>query len=241
MVLDHILVVDDDPNVRLALKQIFESSDFKVSEAGSGVEMRRCIEESKVDLITLDIGLPGTSGIDLAREIRVNGNIPLIMVTGRSDEVDRIVGLEVGADDYVVKPFNVREVVARVRAVLRRSRTSKVNSGPDAAGHDDTYQFEGLALDTRTRILSSAQGSRISLTSTEYSLLEFLLRNAGKACSRDEITNHLKGYEWSPQDRSLDTMVARLRRKIEPNIDEPTLLRSVRGIGYVMAVNRRST
>lgn len=232
----HVLIVDDDPAIRGALREILESSNFRVSEAGNGSEMRRSINDNKIDLITLDIGLPGVSGIDLAREIRVNSNIPLIMVTALSDEIDRIVGLEVGADDYVVKPFNVREVLARVRAVLRRSRSTPARS----AGTDEIFEFEGLTLNAQTRVLSNPEGREIPLTSTEFSLLEFLLRNAGKPCSRDDITGHLKGYEWSPQDRSLDTLVARLRRKIEVDVHEPKLLRSVRGVGYIMTVSRRS-
>lgn len=232
----HVLIVDDDPAIRRALRDILESSDFRVSEAGNGSEMRRTINDNKIDLITLDIGLPGVSGIDLAREIRVNSNIPLIMVTALSDEVDRIVGLEVGADDYVVKPFNVREVLARVRAVLRRSRGASERT----SNSDEVFEFEGLTLNAQTRVLSNPQGKEIPLTSTEFSLLEFLLRNAGKPCSRDDITGHLKGYEWSPQDRSLDTLVARLRRKIEVDVHEPKLLRSVRGVGYIMTVSRRS-
>lgn len=233
----HVLIVDDDPAIRGALREILESSNFRVSEAGNGSEMRRSINDNKIDLITLDIGLPGVSGIDLAREIRVNSNIPLIMVTALSDEVDRIVGLEVGADDYVVKPFNVREVLARVRAVLRRSRSTHAG----AASSDEIFEFEGLTLNAQTRVLSNHEGKEIPLTSTEFSLLEFLLRNAGKPCSRDDITSHLKGYEWSPQDRSLDTLVARLRRKIEVDVHEPKLLRSVRGVGYIMTVSRRTT
>ena len=212
-------------------------SGARFSEAGNGSEMRRSISDNKIDLITLDIGLPGVSGIDLAREIRVNSNIPLIMVTALSDEIDRIVGLEVGADDYVVKPFNVREVLARVRAVLRRSRSTHAGAAPS----DEIFEFEGLTLNAQTRVLSNHEGKEIPLTSTEFSLLEFLLRNAGKPCSRDDITSHLKGYEWSPQDRSLDTLVARLRRKIEVDVHEPKLLRSVRGVGYIMTVSRRTT
>lgn len=233
----HVLIVDDDPAIRGALREILESSNFRVSEAGNGSEMRRSINDNKIDLITLDIGLPGVSGIDLAREIRVKSNIPLIMVTALSDEIDRIVGLEVGADDYVVKPFNVREVLARVRAVLRRSRSTHAR----AAVSDEIFEFEGLTLNAQTRVLSNQDGKEIPLTSTEFSLLEFLLRNAGKPCSRDDITSHLKGYEWSPQDRSLDTLVARLRRKIEVDVHEPKLLRSVRGVGYIMTVSRRMT
>ncbi len=236
MDIGHVLVVDDDPQIRGALRDILEGSNFKVSEASNGAEMRRSISENRIDLITLDIGLPGVSGIDLAREIRVNSNIPLIMVTALSDEIDRIVGLEVGADDYVVKPFNVREVLARVRAVLRRTR----GQADRPTKSDDMYEFDGLLLNAQTRVLSGPKGSEIPLTSTEFSLLEFLLRNAGKPCSRDEITSHLKGYEWSPQDRSLDTLVARLRRKIEADVHEPKLLRSVRGVGYIMTVSRRS-
>lgn len=232
----HVLIVDDDPAIRGALREILEGSSFRVSEAGNGSEMRRTISDNKIDLITLDIGLPGVSGIDLAREIRVNSNIPLIMVTALSGEIDRIVGLEVGADDYIVKPFNVREVLARVRAVLRRSRGAQART----VGSDEIFEFDGLSLNAQTRVLSNQQGREILLTSTEFSLLEFLLRNAGKACSRDDITGHLKGYEWSPQDRSLDTLVARLRRKIEVDVHEPKLLRSVRGVGYIMTVSRRS-
>lgn len=238
----RILMVDDDPGVLSCLKAVFEFEDYEATEARNGDDMRRELGQSSFDLITLDLGLPGTSGLDLAREVRKTSNTPIIVVSARGTDVDRIVGLEVGADDYIVKPFNVREVVARVRAVLRRS--AKPVDRPDKAESSDPilYAFQDYKLYTLPRLLMHADGSIAAhLTSAECDLLEYLLQHAGRDCSRDDITAKLKGHEWSPLDRSLDTLVTRLRRKLEPTTDDPPLLMSVRGVGYKLATVLKST
>jgi two-component system, OmpR family, response regulator len=233
----HILIVDDDPAVLSALREILELENYKVDEACNGDEMRLKLSKSTFDLITLDIGLPGKSGLELAREIRQNSNIPIIVVSARSTDVDRIVGLEVGADDYIVKPFNIREVVARVRAVLRRSAEGGLTSSD--VNRSSVLKFHGNRFNTQSRKLTLADGETAVLTSAEGSLLEFLFKNEGRVCSRDEITAALKGHEWSPFDRSLDTLIGRLRKKIEPEPDSPSLILSIRGIGYRLTASNR--
>jgi DNA-binding response OmpR family regulator len=233
----HILIVDDDPAVLSALREILELENYKVDEACNGDEMRLKLSKSTFDLVTLDIGLPGKSGLELAREIRQNSNIPIIVVSARSTDVDRIVGLEVGADDYIVKPFNIREVVARVRAVLRRSAEGGLTSSD--VNRSSVLKFHGNRFNTQSRKLTLADGETAVLTSAEGSLLEFLFRNEGRVCSRDEITAALKGHEWSPFDRSLDTLIGRLRKKIEPEPDSPSLILSIRGIGYRLTASNR--
>jgi two-component system, OmpR family, response regulator len=229
-----ILIVDDEPEVLAALKAFLELEGFSVSAATNGDDMRRALNQEPFDLVTLDLGLPDSSGLDLAREIRKSTTIPIIFITARSTDIDKIVGLEVGADDYIVKPFNVREISARIRAVLRRSTSPVLDLAKFEAIKKGEYEFSLYKYHAQTRQLFSAEGQAKTLTTAEGALLEFLLRNAGKVCSRDEITAKLKGHEWSPFDRSLDTLVTRLRRKIEPSPDSPTVLMSVRGVGYVL-------
>jgi two-component system, OmpR family, response regulator len=232
----RILVVEDDLDVLNLLKDTFEIEGFFVSGARDADEMHRRMSESAYDLITLDLGLPGKSGLDIARELRRNSDTPIVVVSARGTDIDRIVGLEIGADDYIAKPFNLREVVARVRSVLRRSAGSSQGQNLDENGKQSVHVFQDYKLNTLTRKLQKGKGSAVVLTAAECSLLEFLLKNAGRVCSRDELTSKLKGHEWSPFDRTLDTLVARLRRKIEPERDESSIIMSVRGIGYVLAV-----
>lgn len=233
----RILIVDDDPAILTVLREIFELEDYEATEARNGEDMRRELSQSTFDLITLDLGLAGTSGLDLAREVRKTSNIPIIIVSARCSDVDRIVGLEVGADDYIVKPFSAREVVARVRAVLRRCGSPSYSHETEQGGDPTFYTFQNYKFSTQTRKLTDTNGATSILTAAECDLLEYLLKNAGRPCSRDQITNVLKGHEWSPFDRSLDTLVKRLRNKLEPNPHKPTLLLSVRGVGYKLATD----
>jgi two-component system, OmpR family, response regulator len=234
----RILVVEDDPDVASALRAVFERESFLVTEARNSQDMQNELAHGVFDLITLDIGLPGRSGLDLAREVRRSSETPIIVISARSTDTDKIVGLEVGADDYIAKPFNVLEVIARVRAVLRRTK-DQVDSTSTNTGHPTTYYFGNYQFNTQNRKLIDSAGKVALLTSAEGDLLDLLLQNAGQTCSRDEITSKLKGHEWSPYDRSLDTLVARLRRKIEPDPENPTLVLSVRGIGYRFTVQPR--
>jgi DNA-binding response OmpR family regulator len=225
----HILVVDDDPKVRTLLRRCLEGEGFAVSEARNGTEMRECLGCVSVSLVTLDLGLGAENGLDLAREIRKDRSIPIIMLTGRGDAIDRIVGLEVGADDYLPKPFEMRELVARIRAVLRRAATAAAET-PALAGQ--RFAFEDWVLDIGRRSLLGPDGQSQPLTTSEFNLLEVFVKRPRRVLSRDEIMDLLKGHDWSPVDRSIDNLVARLRKKVEKNPDRPELIKTVRNIGY---------
>ena len=227
MSVGHILVVDDDPKVRALLRRCLEGEGFAVSEAKSGKEMQACLDRTPVSLITLDLGLGSENGLDLARDVRRARNVPIIMLTGRGDAIDRIVGLEVGADDYLAKPFELRELVARIRAVLRRSTAT-----PESARPGQRYAFKGWVLDAGSRSLTDHDGKEHELTTGEFNLLEAFVKRPLRALSRDEIMDLLKGQDWSPMDRSIDNLVARVRKKIEADPDRPTLIKTVRGVGY---------
>jgi DNA-binding response OmpR family regulator len=223
----HILVVDDDPRVRTLLRRCFEGEGFAVSDAKDGAELNACLQQNAVSLITLDLNLGKENGLDLAREVRKEHDIPIIMLTGKGDAVDRIVGLEVGADDYLAKPFELRELVARVRAVLRRSMPSGQVTPPGQC-----YMFEGWTLNIDRRSLRHDSGEEQNLTTSEFNLLSAFVKKPHRVLSRDEIMDLLRGQDWSPLDRSIDNLVARLRKKVEPDPERPSLIKTVRGVGY---------
>jgi DNA-binding response OmpR family regulator len=230
----HILVVDDDVKVRTLLRRCFEGEGFIVSEAQDGTELRACLGRSPVSLITLDLNLGKENGLDLAREIRRERNIPIIMLTGKGDAIDRVVGLELGADDYLAKPFELRELLARVRAVLRRTSAAE-----PAAAVEQIYAFEGWRLDVKRRSLSRENGKQQELTTSEFNLLEAFVKRPHHVLSRDDIMDILKGHDWSPLDRSIDNLIARLRKKIEQDPERPQLIKTVRGVGYTFAVDSK--
>ncbi len=240
----HLLVVDDDPAVRELLRDCFELDGYVVSEADSGRALQNCLAAHSIQLITLDIGLGGENGFDIARQVRAVTNIPIVMITGKGDMIDRVVGLELGADDYITKPFHVREVQARIRAVLRRYDTGGAKA---ASGGNDTSSthpgerlaFADWALDTASRTLQSSSGVVQDLTTAEYNMLEMFLTRPSRVLSRDNIMDLLKGHEWSPYDRSIDALIVRLRRKIEPDPETPRIIKTVRGIGYVLVAEVR--
>jgi DNA-binding response OmpR family regulator len=228
----HLLIVDDDPRIRAMLSRYFEGEGFRVTLAENGAQLRQYARDG-IDLILLDIGLPGEDGLALAREIRAAGDTPIIIVSGRGDDVDRIVGLEVGADDYIPKPFNLREVLARVRSVLRRTRNVQSPGAGDRTGADGLVRFDGWVLDRGRRNLLSASGEALALTSGEFDLLSVFVANAGRVLTRDFLMDQTRGRSWEVYDRAIDAQVTRLRRKIEPDPARPTLIQSVRGLGYV--------
>ena len=228
----HILVVDDEPKVRTLLRRCLEGEGFAVSEAKDGAEMRITLEREAVSLITLDLNLGKENGLDLAREVRKDRNIPIIMLTGKGDAIDRVVGLEVGADDYLPKPFELRELVARVRAVLRR-----VQPIEQAASSGQRYAFADWIFDIHRRSLKRAGGEAQELTTSEFNLLEVFVKRPHRVLSRDDIMDLLKGHDWSPYDRSIDNLVARLRKKVETDPDRPALIKTVRGVGYTFAAD----
>lgn len=236
----HILVVDDEEEMRTLLSRCFELEGYTVSVAGDGTELKSAMQVHSVDLITLDLKLGGEDGFALARGIRATHNVPIIMITGKNDPIDRVVGLELGADDYIVKPFHLREVLARVRAVLRRYENgakpkSVAVPASDAGGH----AFEGFVLKPSKRELVAASGATVELTTAEFDLLSIFVERPSRVLSRDNIMDLLKGHEWSPFDRSIDSLVARLRKKIETDSENPRLIKTVRGVGYVLAVDVR--
>ena len=232
----HILIVDDEPEIRALLREYFELEGYGVSEAKDGAQMRSLLAVKPISLITLDISLPGEDGFALAQDIRAQRNLPIIMISGKQDPIDRIVALEMGADDYITKPFLLREVLARVRAVLRRYQREEGVAGP-LSGDDKEFgfRFDGLELHVRQREVVRADGERIELTAAEFNLLKLFLERPSRVMTRDNIMDLMKGHDWSPFDRSIDTLVARLRKKIEPDSEHPRLIKTVRGVGYVLA------
>lgn len=235
----HILVVDDDPKVRLLLRRCFESEGYRVSEAGSRGEVDQFLTAGGLDLITLDLTLPDTDGLTIARDIRARSKVPIVMVTGKGDMIDRVVGLEIGADDYITKPFHVREVLARIRAVLRRAEPI-ASAGPapavpqaaPAVSPGEVFTFNGWRIDIPKREVARTSGDACILTTSEFGLLELFVRHPKRVLSRDQIMDLLRGHDWSPLDRSIDNLVARLRKKIEDDPDQPRLIKTVRGVGY---------
>lgn len=233
---DPILIVDDEPEIRALLRAGLEAEGFAVIEAGNGVEAEAHFAARPISLVTLDLNLGGEDGLKLARDLRAKRNTPIIMITGKSDPIDRVVGLELGADDYIAKPFLMREVVARVRAVLRRYQISDTIGQSGTAG-GARYSFEGWTMDALRREVRAPDGSFCDLTTGEFNLLALLVQRPGRVLSRDELMDLLKGQDWTPMDRSIDGLVARLRKKIESASERPQLVKTVRGVGYVFAGN----
>jgi DNA-binding response OmpR family regulator len=230
----RILIVDDDEKIRLLLRRCFEGEGFHVTEASRGADVVPALAAAEFNLVTLDLTLPDMDGLSVARAIRERSRVPIIMVTGKGDMIDRVIGLEVGADDYISKPFHLREVLARVRAVLRRT-AGEPGPAPEAksAPARPCLHFDRWTLDVDQRELREASGQVSPLTTAEFSLLEIFVGHAHRVLTRDQIMDLLKGHEWSPLDRSIDNLVARLRKKIELSPDDPTLVKTVRGLGYV--------
>jgi DNA-binding response OmpR family regulator len=221
-----ILVVDDDPKLRDLLAQYLGREGFRVRTANDGNAMDLLIAESPPDLVVLDLMLPGEDGLSIARRLRGGTDIPVIILSARGDEVDRIVGLEVGADDYLAKPFSPRELLARIRAVLRRQRIPAV---PDET---KTVGFGDFTLDLEAQRLLR-HGREVELTAGDFALLEVLVTHPNRVMSRDQLVDRIKGYERSPYDRSIDVRVTRLRKKIEADPTNPVFLRTVWGRGYM--------
>jgi two-component system phosphate regulon response regulator OmpR len=224
----HILVVDDDQRIRQMLTRYFEQEGYRISVAADGPTMRAQLNDS-VDVILLDVVMPGEDGLTLAREIRPNSDVGIIMLTGRDDVLDRIVGLEVGADDYIAKPFHLREVLARVKSVLRRREPRATPSG---TAHE-VVRFEGWLLDLARRQLVSPTGEAVELTTGEFDLLAALAKHPGRVFGRDALMDLTRGRSWEAFDRTIDAQVARLRKKIETDPKKPMLIKSVRNVGYV--------
>lgn len=226
---EHILVVDDDARIRQMLLTYFEQEGYRVTAVAEGRAMRESLQRHAIDIILLDLVLPGEDGLALARDVRSRSDVPIIMLTGRDDVVDRIVGLEVGADDYVAKPFHLRELLARLRTVLRRRL-------PAAAARSDEVEvlkFEGWRLDLSRRQLMTSEGLEIELTTGEFDILAVMARHPGRVFSRETLMDLTRGRMLEAFDRTIDAQVARLRKKVEHDPKKPALIKSVRGVGYV--------
>jgi two-component system, OmpR family, response regulator len=228
----HILVVDDDPDVRELLRECLEDAGFLVTEAASSQPMMDRLAKGGIDLVTLDITLGKENGLLLAAQVRARFPVPIVMITGKGDTIDRVVGLEMGADDYISKPFHPREVIARIRAVLRRGGDHK-ETGPAIAR--ERLSFDGCLLDIGKRELVLPNKEAAALTTAEFNLLEAMAKRPQRVLSRDTIMDLLKGHDWSPLDRSIDALVSRLRKKIEIDPENPRLVKTIRGVGYIFA------
>ncbi len=232
----HIAVVDDAPDITRLLANYLGGNGFRVTECSGGTALMALMRKDPPDLVLLDIGLPGDDGLVIARRLREHWQTSIILVTGRSDPVDRVVGLEIGADDYVTKPFDLRELLARVRAVLRRSAQNFQASselGNDATRSADRLHFADWVLDCGGRRLLAGDGAEVSLTTGEFELLRVFATHPGRVLSRDFLLESTRGRDAAPFDRAVDVLVGRLRKKIECTPGQPEILKSVRSAGYI--------
>ncbi len=225
----HLLLVEDERSIREPLARLLEREGFRVSQAADAARARQLLPDGDFDLAILDIMMPGEDGLSLARFIRVSGPLPVILLTARAEEIDRIIGLEMGADDYLVKPFNPRELVARIRAVLRRTQMSATQPVGDKPSG---YRFDVYLLDTGARLLRR-DDDEIDLPAGEYRLLLALVERPGRVLTRDQLLDLVHGRSGEPFDRSIDNAVMRLRRRIEHDPAAPRLIKTVHGSGYV--------
>jgi two-component system, OmpR family, response regulator len=230
----HLLIVDDDKELCTLLSKFLGRHGYRVSVAHNGNEMAQVLDTSRVSLVILDLMLPGEDGLVLCRRLRAASTLPIIMLTAMADEVDRIIGLEMGADDYIAKVANPRELLARVRAVLRRSGPAEAG---DAADQKRILEFAGWRLDVTHRQLYSAKNALVPLRAGEFELLLAFVERPRRVLSRDQLLDLSRGRSANAFDRSIDVQVSRLRRKIEPDPKEPTLIKTVRSGGYILAAN----
>ncbi|VVN64947.1 Aerobic respiration control protein ArcA [Pseudomonas fluorescens] len=232
----RVLIVDDDPLIRELLQAYLSQEGYEVHSAATAELAETFLASQSVDLVMLDIRLPGKDGLTLTRELRVRSEVGIILITGRNDEIDRIVGLECGADDYVIKPLNPRELVSRAKNLIRRVRHAQIPQ-PIAAASKPVKQFADWALDTDRRRLIDPSGSETLLTHGEYQLLSVFLRNSGHTLSRDQLMDQIRNREWVPNDRSIDVLVGRLRRKLHDDPAEPQLIITIHGAGYLFTAS----
>jgi two-component system phosphate regulon response regulator OmpR len=238
--ISSVLIVDDDPTIREMLREYLEANQYLVYEADSGAAMREHLAANVPHVVLLDVGLPGEDGLSLARYLREHHDIGIIMVSGAGDTVDRIVGLEVGADDYLAKPFDPRELRARLKSVLRRYQRVQPPELPSTpASSDHRVGFGLCALDFGSHQLFSASGDEIPLTTMEFELLKIFAERPNRPLTRDQILSLTQNRDWDPYDRSIDIRIARLRRKIETDPDKPQVIKTIRGVGYMFTPTNR--
>ncbi|GKR88128.1 DNA-binding response regulator [Aeromonas caviae] len=230
----HILVVDDHSEIRDLLKRFLEQHGMRVSCARDGKEMKRLLDEREFDLLVLDLMMPGEDGLTLCRELRVKSRLPIIMLTAMGEETDRIIGLEMGADDYLSKPFNPRELLARIKAVMRRTQVESLPL-PETLTRD--LRFDRWLLDVNRRELVDEEGVGMSLSTAEFDLLKVFLERPQRVLSRDQLLDLARGREAVAFDRAIDTLVSRLRRKLERDPKNPELIKTIWGGGYLFAAD----
>ncbi len=226
-----ILIVDDEKKLRDLLTSYLNSEGFEVGAVADGIEMDQYLKAHSVDLVVLDLMLPGEDGLSIGRRLHQENKLPIIILSARSDEIDRIIGLEIGADDYLPKPFNPRELLARIRSVLRRHAPE---SSETAEVESHIFEFGPFHLNTNKHELKR-NGEVINLTSGEFDMLNIFINNIDQVLSRDKLLEISKGYERTPFDRSVDICIGRLRKKIEPDPSNPTYLKTVWGVGYLFS------
>jgi DNA-binding response OmpR family regulator len=227
----HILVVDDDPALRALLLEYLGENDLRVTAVASGAEMIKVFDNEAIDLVVLDLRLPGEDGMQLARQLRERASVPIVLLTGKAEEADRVMGLELGADDYVTKPFSPRELLARIRAVLRRYQAQVELPARDEKRR--AFRFAGWELNLRTRKLSAPDGRKLELANNEFSLLVAFCSSPQRVLSRDQLLNLSRLHNAEVYDRTIDVQVLRLRRKIEEDRFHPKLIVTERGAGYL--------
>ncbi|MFT5488501.1 MAG: DNA-binding response OmpR family regulator [Paracoccaceae bacterium] len=232
----HIAIVDDDPILRNRLKKFLEKENFRASAVGDGAALRALVADDPPDLVLMDLQLPGEDGLSLTRYLRERTEIPVLILTGKGDTIDRVVGLEMGADDYLAKPFSLRELLARIKIILRRVAPRRSEAVPaELTQPAERLQFGTWVIDFTAIELRNADGESIHLTSAEFRLLEALVRNPGRTLSRDQLIDAMADRSWNPTDRSVDLHISHLRKKIEADTRKPSLIKTVRGFGYVFA------
>lgn len=238
----HIVIVDDEPGIRVTLEEYLMLQGYRVTCADGGEALRRIVEEEAIDLVVLDITMPGEDGLSLARFLRETQDVGIIMLTAAGDVVDRIVGLEMGADDYLAKPVDLREFLARVKAVLRRSAAMAAGAGAGAEGAEGVAvseaRFGACRLDLDAHKLFDAEGAEIPITSMEFDLLKAFAEHPNRVLSRDQLLDMAHDRDWEPFDRSIDIRIARIRRKVERDPAKPQVIKTVRGAGYLFARDR---
>lgn len=227
----HILLIEDDREISTLVSRFLRANDMRVSAIGDGRGMDRILKDNHIDLMILDLMLPGEDGLSLCRRLRPSSSLPIIMLTAKSEDVDRIVGLEMGADDYLTKPFNPRELLARIRAVLRRGASDIT----DDSRPGSILNFDGWLLDPNVRQLHNPEGARIALTGAEFDLLLVFCERPRRMLSRDQLLDLTQGRAANLYERSIDILVSRLRQKMEKNSREPTLIQTVRSVGYMFS------
>lgn len=231
---EHILIVDDDAGIRQLLGDYLRKNGYRTTAVGESKAATALLAEARVDLVVLDVMLPGEDGLTLCRNLRARSDIPIIMLTARGEDTDRIVGLEMGADDYLPKPFNPRELLARIKGVLRRAGTLPRSLQPDSV---QRFRFAGWTLDVATRNLFARDSTVVALSGAEYKLLRVFLAHPNRVLSRDMLMDLTAGREADAFDRSIDVQISRLRQRLEDDAREPAIIKTVRGEGYVLAAS----